>query len=52
MALRLANTPALRSTARLLVRQQPMGLVKIHSCKFQHVVPILLLCEYPDLLKQ
>ncbi|CEP15338.1 hypothetical protein [Parasitella parasitica] len=31
MALRLANTPALRSTARLLVRQQPMGLVKIHS---------------------
>ncbi|GAN07170.1 TIM22 inner membrane protein import complex anchor subunit Tim18 [Mucor ambiguus] len=31
MALRLANTPALRSTARLLVRQHPMGLVKIHS---------------------
>jgi hypothetical protein len=34
MALRLAATPGLRSTARLLVRQQPMGLVKIHSCKF------------------
>ncbi|CAO3627489.1 unnamed protein product [Mucor fragilis] len=31
MALRLANTLALRSTARLLVRQHPMGLVKIHS---------------------
>lgn len=39
MALRLAATPAIRSTARLLVRQQPMGLVKIHSCKFQHLVP-------------
>ncbi|KAI9248941.1 CybS-domain-containing protein [Helicostylum pulchrum] len=31
MALRLAATPALRSTARLMLRQQPMGLVKIHS---------------------
>ncbi|KAI8889567.1 hypothetical protein K501DRAFT_238375 [Backusella circina FSU 941] len=31
MALRLVSTPALRSTARLLARQQPMGLVKIHS---------------------
>ncbi|KAI8144294.1 CybS-domain-containing protein [Fennellomyces sp. T-0311] len=30
MSLRLA-TPTIRSTARLLVRQQPMGLVKIHS---------------------
>ncbi|KAI8092939.1 CybS-domain-containing protein [Halteromyces radiatus] len=30
MSLRLA-TPTLRSTARLLTRQQPMGLVKIHS---------------------
>ncbi|KAF7720881.1 membrane anchor subunit of succinate dehydrogenase, Sdh4 [Apophysomyces ossiformis] len=30
MALRL-STPAFRSTARLLARQQPMGLVKIHS---------------------
>ncbi|KAG2217548.1 hypothetical protein INT45_005434 [Circinella minor] len=30
MSLRLA-TPTLRSTARLLARQQPMGLVKIHS---------------------
>ncbi|ORY98632.1 CybS-domain-containing protein [Syncephalastrum racemosum] len=29
-SLRLA-TPTLRSTARLLARQQPMGLVKIHS---------------------
>jgi hypothetical protein len=34
MALRLAATPGLRSTARLMMRQQPMGLVKIHSCKF------------------
>ncbi|KAG2207185.1 CybS-domain-containing protein [Mucor mucedo] len=31
MALRLAATPALRTTARLMMRQQPMGLVKIHS---------------------
>lgn len=31
MALRLAATPGLRSTARLMMRQQPMGLVKIHS---------------------
>ncbi|GAA5808227.1 hypothetical protein MFLAVUS_001612 [Mucor flavus] len=31
MALRLAATPAIRSTARLMLRQQPMGLVKIHS---------------------
>ncbi|KAI8393965.1 CybS-domain-containing protein [Radiomyces spectabilis] len=30
MALRLA-APAFRSTTRLIVRQQPMGLVKIHS---------------------
>ncbi|KAI8333636.1 CybS-domain-containing protein [Chlamydoabsidia padenii] len=30
MSLRLA-TPTLRSTARLMARQQPMGLVKIHS---------------------
>ncbi|KAI9244043.1 CybS-domain-containing protein [Phascolomyces articulosus] len=30
MSLRLA-TPTIRSTARLLARQQPMGLVKIHS---------------------
>ncbi|KAI8986016.1 CybS-domain-containing protein [Pilobolus umbonatus] len=31
MALRLAATPAIRSTARIMMRQQPMGLVKIHS---------------------
>ena len=32
MSLRLA-TPVVRSTARALVRQQPMALVKIHSCE-------------------
>ncbi|KAG2231825.1 CybS-domain-containing protein [Thamnidium elegans] len=31
MALRLAATPAIRNTARIMLRQQPMGLVKIHS---------------------
>ncbi|CAO3596905.1 unnamed protein product [Absidia cylindrospora] len=31
MALRLAATPTLRSTARLMARQQPMAFVKIHS---------------------
>ncbi|OBZ80122.1 Succinate dehydrogenase [ubiquinone] cytochrome b small subunit, mitochondrial [Choanephora cucurbitarum] len=36
MALRLVNTPALRSTARLMLRQQPMGLVKIHSSVAQN----------------
>ncbi|KAI8098353.1 CybS-domain-containing protein [Gilbertella persicaria] len=36
MALRLATTPALRSTARVMVRQQPMGLVKIHSSVAQN----------------
>lgn len=33
MSLRLA-TPVVRSTARALVRQQPMALVKIHSCEY------------------
>lgn len=32
MSLRLA-TPVVRSTARALARQQPMALVKIHSCE-------------------
>lgn len=45
MALRLAATPGLRSTARLLIRQQPMGLVKIHSCKLTclHFTRLLLI---------
>jgi hypothetical protein len=33
MSLRLLAAPGLRNTTRLLVRQQPMGFVKIHSCK-------------------
>ncbi|KAI8358393.1 CybS-domain-containing protein [Blakeslea trispora] len=36
MALRLTSTPALRSTARLMLRQQAMGLVKIHSSVAQN----------------
>ncbi|KAI7900644.1 CybS-domain-containing protein [Cokeromyces recurvatus] len=35
MALRLASTSAFRSTTRLMMRQQPMGLVKIHSSVVQ-----------------
>ncbi|KAI9473586.1 MAG: CybS-domain-containing protein [Benjaminiella poitrasii] len=31
MALRLVSASAFRSTTRLMFRQQPMGLVKIHS---------------------
>lgn len=42
MSLRLA-APTLRSTARLMVaRQQPMGLVKIHSCKTRPLLLLLL----------
>lgn len=40
MSLRLA-APTLRSTARLVARQQPMGLVKIHSCEFSYYAFIL-----------
>lgn len=39
MALRLVQNPVLRSTARLVARQQPMGLVKIHSCKMKNIHP-------------
>lgn len=39
MSLRLLAAPGLRTTTRLLARQQPMGLVKIHSCKLGNYVP-------------
>ncbi|KAI8987399.1 CybS-domain-containing protein [Mycotypha africana] len=36
MAFRLVSTPALRSTSRMILAQQPMGLVKIHSSVSNH----------------
>ncbi|EIE77300.1 hypothetical protein G6F57_003767 [Rhizopus arrhizus] len=49
MSLRLLAAPGLRTTTRLLARQQPMGLVKIHSSVAQsHTAAASAATHKPD----
>ncbi|CEG66806.1 hypothetical protein RMATCC62417_03325 [Rhizopus microsporus] len=50
MSLRLLAAPGLRNTTRLLARQQPMGLVKIHSSVSQSNVAATNATHKPDRL--